>query len=794
MIKYNKQVLVKLLIVTIIFIVLTMILTISNMALQANTTGSQLSTSTQAALNQSMSSNTFVHGGSTFNINQYYSHLYGNQGRPANSPRVILPSGQNTNVSDAQFNITDPITSLIPVAVFQELTVEGVRTFMGREWGVIIDVVIINDIRNFFVQVIDINTINNLHTEQQIYAIEIRPLFEVQFAWITENSGQGFANWAFNFIRNGPVGLYAIPQMRTNFMMLPGNIPSLIVSSDFENSRRNYIANFAFGAILENEQNANPEHNKYIPNSFDHRLDFGHYFVGTDLHFVAFDIDDLENARRRYEIGSINSLSAVQTFAGVLSLLDPTPISGVFLTIWDVVDFSRNLTPSAVEQPLEANFNHSSALLERFWFSHSDQLLHYGQLLKDAATLPSDSALALTLHGNQDTFAKGIFDIARQADLQNNRWISRLNIGFTFDIHRYNSNNLVATAQGGITEVLGDERGNYRPITTGQPTRVYNHSQNTSRFRFTAPAAGLYSFDFINPNHRSRFNNFNKREIHLRAGQTFYFRLDYLHDDVSIFYFLVERIDPSSIHLELNQTRNITEDLLSGSREFTFFNDTPRFVRITITGTMLWDRQIVVRDRNRNQIEMLDGMGMAESSRFSSEVTVFLPNIGNFFIDTNQLGGTQVFIRIEEVRSHDVDFSAGVNTRLNLFNASYGPDMVRLTLSQNARFNISIPNTANLIFIIYRFDGTFFDFSQSHWFFNGGSRVVDLPAGTYYIGYFNAPRGWWAGNINITRVAAPRILSVDIGLNHNALSEEDFELLNFILYKERNRQEFEYLY
>jgi len=46
MIKYNKQVLVKLLIVTIIFIVLTMILTISNMALQANTTGSQLSTST----------------------------------------------------------------------------------------------------------------------------------------------------------------------------------------------------------------------------------------------------------------------------------------------------------------------------------------------------------------------------------------------------------------------------------------------------------------------------------------------------------------------------------------------------------------------------------------------------------------------------------------------------------------------------------------------------------------------------------------------------------------------------
>jgi len=243
------------------------------------------------------------------------------------------------------------------------------------------------------------------------------------------------------------------------------------------------------------------------------------------------------------------------------------------------------------------------------------------------------------------------------------------------------------------------------------------------------------------------------------------------------------------IHLELNQTRNITGDLISGSREFSFYNNTPRFVRITITGAMLWDRQIVIRNRNRHQIEALDGMGLAESSQFSSEVTVFLSVSGIFFIDTNNLGGTQILLRIEEVQRHEVDFSLGAPLRLNIFRGAYGSEMHRVILNQNARFNVSIPNTSGLIFIIYRFEGTWFDFGNSHWFFNGGTRVVDLPAGTYYIGYFQGPRGW-SGNINMTRVNMPRGISPDNGLNNNAVTDEDFEILNIIFSKRFGEQEY----
>ncbi|MCL2522083.1 MAG: hypothetical protein FWE36_04405, partial [Erysipelotrichales bacterium] len=200
------------------------------------------------------------------------------------------------------------------------------------------------------------------------------------------------------------------------------------------------------------------------------------------------------------------------------------------------------------------------------------------------------------------------------------------------------------------------------------------------------------------------------------------------------------------------------------------------------------EQMIVVRNA-WGPMEVLDGMGMAESSMFSTEVTVFLPHVGNFFINTQFLSGPgQIFLRIEEVQRHVVDFSPGASLRLNIFRGSYGSEMHRIILNQNARFNVSIPNTSGLIFIIYRFDGHGFDWSDSHWFFNGGSGTITLPAGTYYMGYFQAPRGW-SGNINITRVNVPLILSLDLlstGMSHNAVTEEDFERLSVILNKEFN--------
>ncbi|MCL2522401.1 MAG: S8 family serine peptidase [Erysipelotrichales bacterium] len=230
-----------------------------------------------------------------------------------------------------------------------------------------------------------------------------------------------------------------------------------------------------------------------------------------------------------------------------------------------------------------------------------------------------------------------------------------------------------------------------------------------------------------------------------------------LPDELSLIYYAT---DPSwscyvktPVYLELNETKNITSDLIFGSREFAFFNEIPRFVKIELSGgVMPWERMLVVRDQNRNQIEVLEGMGLAESSMYSTEVTVFLPTVGKFFIDTQYLlGPGKIFLKVEEVRKHDVDFSPEANLKLNILKGGYGAEIVKLTVSQHASFNISIAQASGLTFIIYKFDGYSFDYSQSHWFFNGGNGIVDLTSGIYYIGYLNGPRGW-SGNINIIRL------------------------------------------
>jgi|GEM_PF-2070844 len=508
---------------------------IGGTTIQAQASSStRLNPSTHAELEYRMNRNYFFHEGTRFYIHQYYTHLFGNRGRPDNSPRVRMPGridGETT--ANGVFVFTDPITSLIPVQVFQELTTTGVHTFMGKEWGVIIDVEVSPNRRSFFVQVIDIIVLDSTNIrEEQNVSIEIRPMFEVHLAWLSAGSNMNFNG--FVYTRSGPEGLYAIPQVQGTWV----NNQIFLETGVFAQSRRNYLANFAFAGVLSNEQNANPGHY-----GFDPTQDFGHYFFETNLLFNATNIQQSTTERRWYD-SSNTTVAAMRAFAGFL----PIPGIDIALLAWGIADIARDLRQDSNNLPIVANFNNNNSLRERFWIPHWRQINHpdhpdlpgYGQLLKSVATLPANSSLALT---NQTTYIRGEFGIIHQIDGQGNTWISRFNTSFIFDVRRHSSHNTVATARGQRTMLLGNTRANYREVTLGQPIRVYNHNQNTSRFRFTAPTTGHFRFDLVDPSHRAWFRDFTPQEIRMQAGQTRYFSLEYSRTGASISYLTVEFLD-----------------------------------------------------------------------------------------------------------------------------------------------------------------------------------------------------------------------------------------------------------
>jgi len=86
-----------------------------------------------AILDQPMNSKNFIYGGIQYNIEQYYGSLYGNNYQPSVSMKFHYFAASYK----IDFLAPDPITSLIPRAVFNELRQrnDGIYYHMGAEWG-----------------------------------------------------------------------------------------------------------------------------------------------------------------------------------------------------------------------------------------------------------------------------------------------------------------------------------------------------------------------------------------------------------------------------------------------------------------------------------------------------------------------------------------------------------------------------------------------------------------------------------------------------------------------------------
>lgn len=534
-----------------------------NLKVYANS-NSILTDATQNLLKEKMKSKTFIYNNKEYYINNgnghpsYFNTLYGNRD---GIKHVEVDDEKflwfiQTGEANIKFKITDPITSLIPIQVFEELSSKDILyTYMGEKWGVIIDSFLDRyGERLFTVQVIEV-IVNNTIKENEFLKVKLQPIFETQYVWIESSEGQvnlphyesfdyELAYMTGNYERIGPIGVYALPSATIEM-----NYYTNMVDFDyhFDMSKRTYINNFAFSGILSNEQEPNKGHEDY--ESTD---DYGAYFVGSDINFSAFEIDDLINPKQRIE-GKPTALELITTFMGLIPEMPYVVDAAVFA--YDIITMAKEY--NVIDLPPDHYYRSTNnSFLQYYFSSHSLQIDNYGYLLKDCVTLLENKNYALSLFGSQDSYAEGIYRISQQKrpigenQYEDYYWSSRLDLNIQFDVHRYGpDDDFVQTVSWNGKEIIDygvDSCKTIEPkIVNNQfnfnldsTIDIYNYFQNTSCYKINYPSGfykisydeTLYDFSFVE--NIPKF--YSEYDAYYLDGNTLYkIKFHYKYDDIS---------------------------------------------------------------------------------------------------------------------------------------------------------------------------------------------------------------------------------------------------------------------
>lgn len=543
-----------------------------NIKVYANS-NSILTDTTQNLLEEKMKSKTFIYNNKEYHINDgngypsYFNNLYGNRDgiKHVEVDDEKFLGIMSTGEAEIEFKITDPITSLIPIQVFEELSSKDILyTYMGEKWGVIIDSFLDRyGVRLFTVQVIE-TIINNTIKENEFIKVKIQPIFETQYVWLESGEGQvnlprhesydyELAYMTGNYERTGPIGLYALPSAT-----IEPNFYTDTIDYDyyFDMSKRTYINNFAFSGILSNEQEPNEGHTDY-----DSTDDYGAYFVGSDINFSAFEIDDLINPKQRIE-GEPTALELITTFIGLIPELPYIVDVAVFT--YDIITMAKEY--NVIDLPPDHYYRSTSNAFTQYYFSsHSLQIDNYGYLIKDCVTLLENKDYALSLFGSQDSYAEGIYRISQQKrpigenQYEDYYWSSRLDLNIQFDVHRYDpDDDFVQTVSWHGKEMIDYGIDSYKTIepqiinnqfnfNLDSSIDLYNYYQNTSYYKINYPSGfykisydeTLYDFNFIEntPKYYSEY------DAYYLDGNIFYqMKFHYKYDNISQSSFKIDLI------------------------------------------------------------------------------------------------------------------------------------------------------------------------------------------------------------------------------------------------------------
>lgn len=371
-----------------------------------------------------------------------------------------------TDTNCAIFNVDgdDPIIRIIPRELFER---RGTYLHIGREYGFYVNTEKLNENANKSVAfVFDIikYPLNNSNYPSQ-YVIEIRPLFQYKYYYLTDNNGFDASNTELQYKTNDSLSSIIVPA--------PTLYKSIIdkkLTVNFYETKQYFLKDISFGLGLANEQELNIGDRKYNKND-----DNGSFITRADVVFSG--------------VGNQSKLSStiVSTVKFCLGFVDGV---GVIISVYDLLKELVQNIACDFRNDIENGDYYST----QYYNSKSEQLQNYSNLNKAAVAevLSEDKNPLLFGLTKDDNYVRGSFTLGMTDD-----WYTRV-----FDIIKLSvvTEATDALGESTITSCTTAERKTENNVRTLQTKElplentkdVYMLPKGITEFSFRADYSGNY--------------------------------------------------------------------------------------------------------------------------------------------------------------------------------------------------------------------------------------------------------------------------------------------------------------
>lgn len=377
----------------------------------------------------------------------------------------------SNNVVNVSINTDDPITKIIPRQIFER---RGTYLHIGREYGFFVNtrqlgsfvyenmsVVLVFDIIKY--------PLNNSNYPSQ-FVIEIRPIFEYTYYYLTDNN---------NFATGNSLLKYNVSELTSVVAAVP------TVGQDQENNetyyytetKTHFLKDVSFGLSFYNEQELNIGDNGY-----DREADNGSFITRSNINLSG--------------VGN-QALIGATAWTTIKFGLGFNPYLGDAISI---IEYGIELVENA-SNDFRENIKYGDYYNTQYFNSKPEQLDNYDYLNKSAvAQLLSDDSKPLLFGRSKDNnFVRGVFTLGMTED-----WYTRVIDTVQLSVVTESTN--IFTGNSTITSRKTSERSTKANIRTLQSQSIALETprnftllpSGVTKFNFQAKYASDYVFNIAN--------------------------------------------------------------------------------------------------------------------------------------------------------------------------------------------------------------------------------------------------------------------------------------------------------
>jgi hypothetical protein len=391
-------------------------------------------------------------------INNYRAQLFRNGSTATTSSTAV-----NVSVSS-----DDPIVKIVPRQLFEQ---RGTYLHIGREYGFYVNTTQLNTYENkSVVLVFDIikYPLNNSNYPSQ-YVIEIRPIFEYTYYYLTANN---------NYASGNSLLKYNVSSLSSVVVAVP------TVSQDdygylyyyYNETITHFIKDVSFGVSLYNEQELNIGDSGYNKNA-----DNGSFITRANVNFSGVGNQSLIGA---------TVWSTVKFGLGFVSYL------GEAISI---LEYGIELVQNA-SSDFRDSIEYGDYYNTQYYNSKQEQLAHYSNLNKSAvAQLLSDDEKPLLFgRSNDGNYVRGVFTLGMTGD-----WYTRVIDTIKLSVVTESTNllgNSTITSRATIdrsarTNIMSLQN---KPLTHESTNSFILLSKGITKYSFAAAYASDYTITIAN--------------------------------------------------------------------------------------------------------------------------------------------------------------------------------------------------------------------------------------------------------------------------------------------------------